>query len=232
VTVRTFYDDLVSPDARRAAFMVVIAVGLVLVIACANVANLLLARGAHRMREIAVRRAVGAGQARVVRLLLTESLTLALLGGMAGWLLSIGGVAWLRVAFGNNVQGEPVPIHLSGRAGLVALALTGAAGIVVGLLPALRSGVADLTGTLREGGRSETTGVGRGRLRNTLVIGELALSVFLLVAAGLKPQGCVPDFPCRPGFRAERGGHVRDLVVGRGVPGLGSGSRVSGDAGG
>ena len=152
---------------------------MVLLIACGNVANLLLARAAGRSREIAVRAAIGASRGRIVRQLLVESLLLALLGGAAGMLLAISTV---RVFLALAPVPFPLPVALDERALLATLALALATGIVFGISPALRASRADLTVPLRgatHGGR------GRARPQRALVIGQLALSFLLLVTAGL-----------------------------------------------
>ena len=183
--VETAWDAAVSPDARRAVVLFMGSIGLVLLIACANVANLLLARGVARSREIAIRSAVGAKRGRIVRLLMIENLALAALGGIGGVLLSVGGVAWLRRSFGPNLLGQAPPFELSSRALGYAAIVTVAAAIIFGLLPAFRAGATNLIGTLREGGRGESSSPALGRMRGSLVAAEMALSVVLLVSAGL-----------------------------------------------
>ena len=156
--------------------------GLLLLIACANVAGLLLVRGAARRKEIAVRLCIGAGRGRLIRQFLTESLSLALAGGGLGLLLS----RWARdllATFYNTSDGVQYDLSLSSRALVYALALTLFTGLLSGLLPALQATRHDLTRALKDEGASQRPR--RQRLRSALVIGQVALSLALLVAAGL-----------------------------------------------
>ena len=160
------------------------AVALVLLIACANVANLMLGRGASRSREIAVRVAVGASRGRIIRQVLTESLLLALAGGLFGLLVaewSLGGLVRLLPP-GSNVGPDP---HLDAVAlgfTFVTAALTG---LLFGLVPAWQVSRADLQATLKDGGGRTTGSASHHRLRRALVVGELAVSVVLLIGSGL-----------------------------------------------
>ncbi len=162
------------------------AVGFVLLIACLNVANLLLARGAGRGHEIAVRTAMGAGRLRIVRLVLAESLLLAVLGGMAG--LAVAACS-SRILVAISPEGIPMPrleqARLDNHVLLFTLLLSVLTGIAVGLVPALRASRVDMHVALKDAGRSATSGRRSHRLRSLLVVAEVALSVVLLTGAGL-----------------------------------------------
>jgi putative ABC transport system permease protein len=175
-------DDLVG-DLRRPLQIFVIAAGFVLLIVCANVANLVLARGTDRRRELAVRIAIGAGRGRLVRQLLTESIVLALAGGVIGAALAIGGLRLFRLAFPNDVPFY-IRLGVDGTALAITALVSIATGILFGTAPAFRATAMDLTAALRDGQRSGE-GVDRSRFRRLLVTAEFALSFALLTGAGL-----------------------------------------------
>jgi putative ABC transport system permease protein len=182
VKVVSMHGDIVK-RTRSALLLLLGAVGFVLLIACANVANLLLARAAAREKEIALRAALGAGRLRVVRQLLTESVLLSLPGGLCGLLLAKWGVdALLKLSPSDLPRVEEVSVN--GWALLFTLSLTVLTGMLFGLVPALQSSRTELTNSLKEGGRS-VAGNARTRLRNAIVVGEVALSLVLLIGAGL-----------------------------------------------
>ncbi len=178
-------------------------VGLVLLIACANVANLLLARAAARRKEIAIRLSLGAGRARLIQQLLTESVLLALLGGVAGLALATWG-ADLLMAFKPPVP-FPLEINLHGdwRVFGFMFGLSLLTGIVFGLVPALAAARPDVTSALKDDGGAANARGGRGRLRGALVVVQVALSLLLLICAGLFLRSLRNASTIDPGFDAD-----------------------------
>jgi putative ABC transport system permease protein len=177
-------EEEIRGGVRPALLLLSGAVVCLLLIACANVANLLLVRGDARMREMAVRSAIGATTERLVRQLLTESLLLALLGSVAGLFLAAGA---LRVLAAIDPTSLPplAPVRLDGWVVAVTLGLGVTTTLVFGLFPAVRTLRVNLVESLRDGGPQATTGATRHRLRGALVIGEVTLAVVLVVGAGL-----------------------------------------------
>jgi putative ABC transport system permease protein len=194
--------DQISGEIRPALLVLLGAVGCVLLISCVNVASLLLARAAGRHKEMAVRSAMGAGRRRIIRQLLTESLLLALLGGLLGLLLSrwcVQGLVALSPA--NLISVEEVVVSLPVLAFTLAVSLL--TGIVFGLAPALEASRVKLSETLKESSRG-ATGSARGRrMRNVLVVVEVGLALVLLVGAGLMIRSFMRLQGINPGFDAE-----------------------------
>jgi putative ABC transport system permease protein len=185
IHVVPFFDMFVSPQLRTALWVLLAAVGFVLLIACANITNLLLARAAARQQEIAVRTALGASRPRLLRQMLVESLTFAALGGAGGLLLAFAAVRAINRALPPNVL-PMTDIAIDGMVLWFASAVTVGAGIVFGVLPAHRAASADLNDVLKRGGRSGSAAP--ARVRNGLAAAELALATLLLIAAGLMVQ--------------------------------------------
>ncbi len=185
-----------TSELRPSLLMLWGAVGLVLLIACANVANLLLARAAGRGQEIALRSALGASRIRLVRQMLTESLLLALLGGATGVLLALWGVALLPSLDPN---GATPRIELDRWALGYSLALAMLTGLLFGLLPALKTARTDLQTALKEGGRASDASP-RQRARNLLIAGEVAVTLALLAGAGLLLRSFAALMRVDPGF--------------------------------
>ncbi len=187
---------------RRPILVLWGAVVFVLLIGCANVANLLLSRSTSRRKEIALRAALGAGRVRIIRQLLTESLLLAFAGGIAGTLLAAWGVYVLStIAPVNFPRREEISIDVSVLGFTLLISIL--TGVIFGLAPALQSTKLDLTEALKAGGKSATAGLARHRLRSLLVMAEMALALVLLIGAALMIQSFLRLQHVSPGFKAD-----------------------------
>ncbi|MGH9742664.1 MAG: ADOP family duplicated permease [Candidatus Acidiferrum sp.] len=200
--------QIIVGDVGATLLLLLGAVGLVLLITCANVANLWLARSTARTGEFAIRAALGASRSRVVRQLLTESVLLSLAGGVLGVLVAVSGIRPLLASMPGNVPrseniGVNVPVLL------FALGVSIAVGILFGLAPALKSSKADLQNSLKEGGRGATSG--HYRAQGTLLIAQMAMTLILLVSAGLLLRTIRHLWETNPGFDTQ---HLITFKVG------------------
>lgn len=193
--------ERLAGDRRPVLLLLLGAVALVLLIACANVAGLLLARARKREQEIAVRVALGASGGRIMRQVLTESLVLAALGGAAGTLLSLWGIGLLRGLTSGLLQGGLTP-RLDAGVLVASLLVTGITGLLFGILPAWQSRRPDLDQALKSGGRSATASDPH-RTQSVLVVAEVALTVVLLVGAGLLLRSLERTIETDPGFEPQ-----------------------------
>jgi putative ABC transport system permease protein len=194
-----------SRGSRQYLIVLMGAVAFVLLIACANVANLLLARGAARQKEIAIRMALGASRVRLIRQLLTESLLISLAGGAIGLLLSVWGIEFISQGIPPNFT-KYIPgwqkLGLDSTVFMFTLGLSILTGIVFGLVPAFQATKTNLNESLKEGGRTSGGGMGRSRMRSLLVVSEMALSLVLLIGAALMIRSFIELVKVDPGFKA------------------------------
>jgi predicted permease len=193
--------DYAAEWAKQKLLLLLGAVAFVLLIACANVANLLMARAAARRKELAVRAALGAGRWRIVRQLLAESILLSLAGGIAGVIVANWGVKLLlATSVMNEFKVRVIDISLDGRMLVFNLAVVLLTGCVVGIVPALQASKPNLNETLNEGGRGSTGGRRQQLARDTLIALEVAMSMVLLVGAGLMVRSFIGLQQVDPGF--------------------------------
>jgi putative ABC transport system permease protein len=207
-------NDYLTGKLRPALLILLAAVGCVLLIACANVANLLLARGTARRRELAVRTALGAGRGEIVRQLLTESLLLSVTGGAIGLLLAWSGVASLKAVIASSIPLFPRLDEIAVNPAILAFTaiVSIGTGLLFGLAPAYVVSSRDLQESLREGGRSGTSR--EGLARSAFVVIQVALALVLLAGAGLLIRSFTRLMDVDPGFRAEQAMTAKVTVSG------------------
>lgn len=198
----TALHERVTGEARPALLILFGAVGLVLLVACANFSSLLLARSAARQQELAIRSALGAVRTRLVRQVLTESVLLAILGGAGGLVLAMWGVDLLMALKPADLP-LVTTVGIDGRVLAFTFGVSILTGIVFGLVPALSASRLNLNEVLKEGGRSATGGMTRHRVRSLLVVSEIALALMLLIGAGLLIKGFWRLRSVDPGFSTE-----------------------------
>src|SRR5207249_10957249 len=189
-------------DVRMRLVLLLAAVGLVLLIACANVANLTLSRAATRETEINIRFALGAGRQRIVRQLLTESVLLASLGGLLGLLFASAGLSLLRAALPADTP-RLADVHINWQVLVFTGVLAIVTGLIFGLAPALQSSRQGFTDALKSGGRGMAISVSQ-RLRNSFVVAEVAFAVLLVISAGLLIRSIWALSHVNPGLRPEQ----------------------------
>jgi predicted permease len=195
----------ITGDVRAPLMVLLVAVGVVLLIACANVANLLLARASRRQREVAVRVALGAGRGRLIRQLLSESLLLGVASGVAALAVGYWGIGALR-----SLAPEGLPrineVSMDGRVLVFAMVLSIATSVLFGIIPALQAAHVDPQQALKEGGGGRGSGPSPGhrRLQSALIVSQMALAIMLLIGAGLLVRSFARLIDQDPGFRQER----------------------------
>lgn len=217
------HEEVVA-GTRPALLILLCAAAFVLLIACANVANLLFARSAARTREIAIRTALGARRSRIVRQLLTESILLAITGGIIGVLLALWGLD-LLLAIGESSIPRVKEIKLDGWALGFSLLISIATGLVFGLVPALQSSKPDMNEALKEGSRSASGSIRRNKTRSLFVIAEVAICLVLLIGAGLMIKSFAKVINVSPGFNPE---NVLAMNVALSGPRYGGSEQVAG----
>ena len=202
VAVERFSETIVGPQLRQSLYVLSVAVGLVLLIGCANLANLMLARSTVRQREVAIRAALGAGRWRLIRQFLTESVLLSVCGGVLGLGLGYGIMVGLRAAIPPFSLPREANITMDVRVLVFTLALSIVTGILFGLAPAVQASRPNLASTMKQGGRGGSSGGARHRLRSALVVTEVALAFVLLAGAGLLIKSFFQMQQADPGFDA------------------------------
>ena len=211
VAVDPLSETIVGKQLRKSLYVLLAAVGMVLLIGCANLANLTLSRSTAREREVAIRVSVGAGRWRLVQQFLTENVMLSVIGGVMGVALGYALMAGLKAAVPPFSLPSEANITLDSRVLLFAMALSVLTGLVFGLAPAIQATRPDVAGSMKEGGRGSGTGAAKHRLRSALVVTEVALAFLLLVGSGLLIRSFFEMQHVDTGFNA-------DNVITAGLP--------------
>jgi putative ABC transport system permease protein len=202
VDVQPFLNIIGIYTVRRLLIAVVFAVGFVLLIACADVANLLLARAAARAREISIRIAIGAGRARIVRQLLVESVLLSAVAGVLGWLVAFASLRWFDVATSNARRPSWIHFSIDLHVFIYLAAISIGAGILFGLAPAFRLAKVDVNSAVKDGGHGASGGRRGQRLASALVVFEMVLCIVLLTGAGLMIRSAINTYSMKVGVNA------------------------------
>ena len=185
VVVERYADTLVGPENRTVAWMMMSATGFVLLIGCANLANLALARGVSREREVVVRASLGAGRWDLIRQFLTENVLVSICGGLFGLVIGYGLMNAIQLMLPPLTFPREIDVALDGRVLLFAAIVSVSTGLLFGMAPALQATKPDLAAAMKEEGRGSSGGIGRRRLRDSLIVAEVALAFILLVVSGL-----------------------------------------------
>lgn len=202
ITVSALHEEIVG-KIRKSLLILLAAVAFVLLIVCANIANLLLGRLSSRHKEMAIRLAVGAGRARLIKQMIVESLVLAILGGVLGLFLAYLGINILLAIKPANVP-RITEIGIDGRLVLFSFGISLLTGLIFGLAPALQASKPQLTESLREGGWNSHAGLGQQRIRKVFVVAQIAIAFVLLVGAGLMIKAFNHLRSIDPGYKPER----------------------------
>jgi predicted permease len=213
VIIERYAETLINPDLRTALYVLIGATGMVLLIGCANLANISLARGFAREREVTLRASLGAGRWRLVRQFLTENVLLSACGGILGIAVGYSMMKWLKLLLPPYSFAREVDVTMNVRVLLFALAISVFTGLLFGLAPALQATSPDLSGSLKEGGRGAIGGSGRKRTKDVLIVAEVALAFILLVGSGLMIRSFFQLMNVDTGFDA-----TNVLTVGMPIP--------------
>lgn len=200
VVVERYGDVIIGPELRTALYVLMSATAMVLLIGCANLANLALARGISREREVSIRASLGASRWRLIRQFLTENVLLSSCGGVLGIGIGFATMRYLKTLVPPNSLPREADVTMDGRVLLFALAISVLTGLVFGLAPALQATTPDLANCMKEGSRGSTGGAGKRRVRDTLVIAEMAVAFVLLVGSGLMMRSFFHLVGVDPGF--------------------------------